>query len=435
MLSKHKPYIDWFRDAAPYINAHRGKTVVIALSGDAVVNKPIERFIHDIALLHFLGVKVILVHGSRIQTQQQLKTLNLESNFHNNIRITTAETLNPVVQAAAQVSAQLTALFSTGLPNTSMSGACITVSSGNYISAMPLGVLDGIDMQHSGKVRDVQCHAINQLLEQNHLIILSNIAFSKTGEIFNLSMSEVATQTAIKLNVDKLIFMTDSDFHQSQNNFSSGSEVRNWIATQQLSAQETDIMQHAAKAADHKVNRVHLINQHTDGSLLLELFTRDGCGSLISNQDYQGLRHAKLDDVTGIFELIQPLVNEGKLVPRSKEQLKQDILQFSVIEIDGLITACAAYVAIEDEYAEFFCLAVHEDYQNNGFASRLLKHIEQQAQSQNISTLFSLSTQAEHWFLDKGFVSGDISILPKSKKNVIDTKRQSKILYKKLNNI
>lgn len=432
MLSKHKPHIDWFRDAAPYINAHRGKTIVIALAGDAVVDKHIERFIHDVALLHFLGIKVILVHGSRVQTQQQLEALNLKSAFHNNIRITSSDILNPVVQAASQVSSQLTALFSTGLPNTPMSGSCITVSTGNYISAMPLGVLDGVDMQHSGKVRDVQCDAINQLLNQNHVIILSNIAYSKTGEIFNLSMSEVATQTAVKLNADKLIFMTDNDFHQDQNSFSSGYEVRQWISTQSLSAQEIEIMQQAAKAADHHVNRVHLINQHTDGSLLLELFTRDGCGSLISNQDYQGLRSAQLDDVTGIYELIQPLVLEGKLVQRSKEQIESDIEQFFVIEIDGLITACAACISINDKFSEFSCLAVHDDYQNNGFASRLLKHIESHAKSSQINTLISLSTQAEHWFLEKGFHSGDIAMLPDAKQQSINTKRQSKILYKTL---
>ncbi len=433
MLAKHKPHIDWFRDAAPYINAHRGKTVVIALSGDAVVNQHIERFIHDIALLHFLGVKVILVHGSRTQAQQQLDQLKLTSTFHQNIRITTPDILNPIIQAASQVSSQLTALFSTGLPNTPMSGACITVSTGNYISAMPLGVLDGIDMHHSGKVRDVHCQAINQLLAQNHLVILSNIAYSKTGEIFNLSMSEVATQTAIKLQAYKLIFMTDSDFHQSQNNFSSGAEVRDWLQTQSLNAAEIDIMQQAAKAADQHVNRVHLINQHTDGSLLLELFTRDGCGSLISNQDYQGLRKAKLEDVTGIYELIQPLVSSGKLVHRSKEHIEQDIHQFSVIEIDGLITACAAYIEIDPQHAEFACLAVHEHYQNNGFASRLLSHIERQAKNNNNQLLFSLSTQAEHWFLNKGFLSGNTSILPLAKQKQINSKRLSKILYKHLN--
>lgn len=430
MLSKHKPHIDWFRDAAPYINAHRGKTVVIALAGGAVVNQQIERFIHDIALLHFLGVKIILVHGSRVQTQQHLDALNLRSKFHQNMRITTAEILNPVVQAAAQVSSQLTALFSTGLANTPMSGACITVSTGNYISAMPLGVLDGVNMHHSGKVRDVQCDAIKQLLEHQHLIILSNIAYSKTGEIFNLSMSEVATQTAIKLAADKLIFMTDSDFHRSQNSFSSSAEVRRWIATQALNVQENEIMQQAAKAAEQKVSRVHLINQYTDGSLLLELFTRDGCGSLISYQDYQGLRPAKLDDVSGIYELIKPLVSAGMLIQRSKEQIENDIQQFSVIEIDGLITACAAYIETE-QYAELACLAVHEHYQKNGFASRLLMHIEQRAIKNKIKVLFSLSTQAEHWFLEKGFISASASSLPKAKH--INHQRRAKVFLKNLN--
>jgi len=432
MHSQHKPHIDWFRDAAPYINAHRGKTVVIALSGDAINDKTIDRFIHDIALLHFLGVKIVLVHGSRAQIQQQLKGQNLSGSFHNNIRITAKDILPSVIHAITSISTELTALFSTGLPNTPMSGACITVSSGNYISAKPLGVIDGIDMQHSGTVRDVHCQAINQLLDQNHLIILSNLGYSKNGDVFNLSMIDVATQTAIKLKADKLIFMTDSDFHQNYNNFSSGYEVRDWIQSQSLTELETEIMQHAAQAIDQQVHRVHLINHHIDGGLLLELFTRDGCGCLISQQNYQGLRAAKNDDLIGISELIEPLVAQGKLISRSKEQLEADMKYFSVIEVDGLITACVSQINNHDSQCELACLAVHQDYQNRGFASQLLNHIEQQAQKDGMTMLFSLSTQAEHWFLDKGFKSGDISLIPESKLINIDASRQSKILFKNL---
>ncbi|MBL7004811.1 MAG: amino-acid N-acetyltransferase [Gammaproteobacteria bacterium] len=432
MHSKHKPHIDWFRDAAPYINAYRNKTVVIAISGEAIANATIEHFVHDIALLHFLGVKVVLVHGSRTQIQQSLESNKITSAFHKNIRITSSEILNHVIQAVMLNTTALTSLFSTGLPNTAMSGACITVSSGNYISAKPLGVLDGVDMQHTGKVRGVSTQAINQLLEQDHLVILSNIGYSKTGEVFNLSMVDVATQTAIRLNADKLIFMTDSDFHQSWSHFNSTIEVKQWLITQQLDEHETEIMHHAIEAIDENINRVHLINHHIDGGLLLELFTREGCGSLISNQNYQGLRQASSSDITGIYDLIQPLVSTGKLIARSKEQIEKEIKHFYIIEVDGFIGACAAYFPTPDAQAEFACVAVHNDHQNQGFASQLLSHIEQHAKQSKIEMIFSLSTQTEHWFLSKGFVRGDLTLIPSSKQASLDKKRHSKILYKKL---
>lgn len=432
MQSKHKPHIDWFRDAAPYINAHRGKTVVIALSGEAIADTHIKRLTHDVALLHFLGVKIILVHGSRQQINAQLTTLQIEQSFHNNTRITSKTALAPVLQAVMQTTSELTAHFSEGLPNTPMSGACITVSTGNYIGAKPIGVIEGVDMQHTGKVREVHCDAINQLLEQQHLIILPNIGYSKTGEVFNLSMVDVATQTAIKMKADKLIFMTNDDFYQEKNNFSNGFEVRDWIAQSNLDSESAEMMFFSAHAIDHQVNRVHLIDYHIDGGLLLELFTRDGCGCLISNQNYQGLRQAKVKDLTGIYQLIKPLMQAGQLVERSIEQLEADLHTFSVVELDGMICACAAIYLYPNDQAEFACLAVHQDYQNQGFASRLLQHIESQAKSQHIKTIYSLSTQAEHWFLSKGFTKGDLSLIPEQKQAAINKDRHSKILIKNL---
>ena len=94
-----------------------------------------------------------------------------------------------------------------GLPNTPMSGSEISLVSGNFVTGMPLGVIDGVDMQHSGKVRDVKHQAINELLDRNHVILLSNIGYSKTGEVFNLPAEELATEVAVSLNADKLIFI------------------------------------------------------------------------------------------------------------------------------------------------------------------------------------------------------------------------------------
>ncbi len=441
-------HVDWFRQSAPYIHAHRGSTFVILFGGEAVEHPSFAHFIHDIALLGSLGVRIVLVHGARPQIKKQLAEANIESTFADGMRITLHEHMPAVEQAVGQVRTRIEAQLSMGLPNTPMSGASVRVVSGNFITAQPHGIRNGIDFFQTGNVRHVDADAINQHLDNNNVVLISPVGYSPTGETFNLHAEDVATETAIALNADKLIFVMESDNVTDKNGNLlqqlSLPQAENWLKnhkpddnkpTDNASEQHgTQLhLKNAAHACRGGVRRVHLISRQYDGALLLELYTRDGIGTLVTADNYEGLRTANIEDIGGIMELISPLEEKGVLVKRSREQLELDINNFTVIERDGMIIACAAIFTFNKEQAaELACLAVHKDYQIHGRGDDLMQHLEWQARKQHIKKLFTLTTQTMHWFIERGFVECSLDDLPIEKKSLYNFQRNSKVLYKPL---
>lgn len=444
-VTRRKPngeHVDWFRQSAPYIHAHRGRTFVILFGGEAVEDSNFAHFIHDIALLGSLGVRIVLVHGARPQIERQLTTLKIKSEFADNMRITLNENMPAVEQAVGQVRMSIEAQLSMGLPNTPMAGASLRVVSGNFVTAQPYGIRNGIDYCQTGNVRNVDNSAIKQHLKNNNVVLVSPIGYSPSGEIFNLRAEDVATETAIALNADKLIFvMENNGVTDKQGNLLQQLDLpqaENWLknhnAEQDTDTQDTQIhLNNAANACRGGVRRVHLLSRKIDGALLQELYTRDGIGTLVTAENYEGLRHATIDDIGGIMELIIPLEEQGVLVKRSREQLELDINNFTVIERDGMIIACAALFAFaETKAAELACLAVHTDYQTSGRGDDMMQHIEWQARKKHMKKLFTLTTQAMHWFIERGFVECEIDDLPVEKKSLYNYQRNSRILCKQL---
>jgi amino-acid N-acetyltransferase len=440
--TKNNTRIDWFRQSAPYIHAHRGRTFVILFAGEAVEHDSFAHLIHDIALLESLGVRIVLVHGARPQIEQQLSALKIKSEFSDNMRITLNENMPAVEQAVGQVRMSIEAKLSMGLPNTPMAGASIRVVSGNFITAQPYGIHNGIDYCQTGNVRNVDAIAIKQHLQNNNVVLVSPIGYSPSGEIFNLRAEDVATETAIKLNADKLIFVMENNGVTDKNGVLLQqldlAQAETWLKTQSESHDENrDTQTHltnAAHACRGGVKRVHLLGRQTDGALLLELYTRDGIGTLVTAESYEGLRTASIDDIGGIMELISPLEEQGVLVKRSREQLELDINNFTIIERDGMIIACAAMFSFaETQAAELACLAVHQDYQTQGRGDDLLQHIEWQARKKHLKKLFTLTTQAMHWFIERGFVECNADDLPMEKQSLYNYQRNSKVLCKPLN--
>ena len=425
-------YIHWFRSAAPYINAFRRKTFVILLSGEMVRSDIFINLIHDIALCHHLGIKLVIVHGSRCQIDDLLNKHQIQSRFHHNIRISEEDSMPVILQAINQVRNAIDARLSMGLPNTPMSGSDISVVSGNFVTGMPLGIIDGIDMQHSGKVRAINADAIDQLLNQ-HIVLLSNIGYSKSGELFNLPAEELACEIAIALQAEKLIFFND-DFIQSPltDQFST-TECETFLQQEQVSDRLRPLLQLAITAVKRQVDRVHIIDETLDGGLLQELFTREGAGMMVTNLFYEGLRKANIDDIGGILELIQPLEESGALIKRSREQLELEIDYFRVIEKDRMIIACIACISdIESNTAEVACIAVHPDFRKTGFGDQLLSAVELEAKKAGIKHLYILTTRTSHWFLEKGFSENNLDFLPEKKQQNYNVGRQSRIMTKQL---
>ncbi len=432
MKDDTQDYIDWFRHSAQYINAHRGKTFVIWIGGEAIDNENFHRLVLDINLLNSLGIHLVLVHGARPQIDYAMQMANQSAYFQNNLRVSSLEHMPIICQASAMVRMKIEALFSLGITNSPMHGSEIKLSSGNYIQAKPLGVIEGVDYEHTGEVREVNVKAIRDLLGAGHIVLLSNIAYSPTGEIFNLNSEEVARECAISLKADKLIYFTDNDGCQSL----SGEllrEINTQLDPMEIHSEQRSIFEASAQAVDAGVPRAHVVSHSINGALIEELFTRDGSGTLISNNSFEKLRQASITDVNGIIELIQPLEEKNILVKRSREVLENEIDRFTVLERDGHIIACAAlYLYDEAPMAELACICVHRDYQDADRGEKLLAFIEKQAKFLKQEKLFVLTTQTAHWFIERGFEKARIEELPIAKQELYNYQRNSLIFIKKL---
>lgn len=427
-----------FRNAAPYIYAHRNRIFVIAFGGKAITDKTFPNLIHDIALLHSLGVKQVIVHGARPQVEARLKASGADIQYHEGLRVTDTSALAAVKEAVGCVRVEIEALLSTSLANTPMSGMRLRVASGNFVTARPLGVRSGIDYAHTGEVRKIDVEGIRQQLAQGNIVLLSPLGFSPTGETFNLSGVDVATTAAASLSAQKLIFLTEEfslcDGRGKPIKQMDLSEAQALLQVKrQLNAETRRDMQAAVNACLNAVERVHLISRHIDGALLKELYTRDGVGTLITAETYEGLREAGIDDVRGILELITPLEEKGVLVRRSREQLELEIARFLVIERDGTIIGCAAlYPSREESLGELVCLAVHPHYRDEGRGEMLLTYLERRALAAGLKCLFVLTTQTAHWFLERGFKQGNLKALPIKRRELYNYQRNSKIFLKDL---
>jgi amino-acid N-acetyltransferase len=435
-MKSQKSFVNWFRDSSPYIHAHRNKTFVISFGGEAVLADDFDHHVQDFALLSSLGVRLVLVHGIRPQVDQRLNKLNAPALFHKHLRITDDVALQCVKEAAGLVRVEIEALLSMGLANSPMAGCGLKVASGNFVTAKPIGVIAGIDYCHTGEVRRIDSASIHQQLDQNNVVLISPIGYSPSGEIFNLSAEQVATAVSIALKAEKLILLTE----QSCCNPDNGEQIR------QMTTDEADgFLQHYQELADaisrplkaaiqscHAgIERVHLINRAINGALLLELFSRDGIGTLISSTPFEELRPATLDDIGGILKLIKPLEKQGILAKRSREKIEMEIADYIVIERDGLIIACMALHPNEQgRFGAIACLAVHPNYRGSARGNRLLAYVYSKARQLNLKKLFVLSTQTMQWFIERGFLSSDINSLPDPLKALYNPQRNSKILCK-----
>lgn len=434
--NKNIEFVHSFRNSAGYINAFRGRTFVIAFGGEMLTDEQFAPLVHDIALLNSLGIKLVLVHGARPQIESRLKERKLASEYHNDLRITDDTALVCVKEASSSVRADIEALLSIGLTNNPVSHSRIRVISGNFVTAQPYGVRAGVDYMHTGEVRKIDHNAIHQSLENNSIVLLSPIGYSSTGEIFNLTVEDVATTAAIELNANKLIYLVDAKgVTNKRKSLIRELTLNDAKALLQDNTKLTPAIQHclssAIKACQNDIARTHILNRHIEGALLLELFTRDGCGTLITSECFEDIRPATIEDLGGLIKLLTPLEEEDILVRRSREKLEMEIEHFTVVERDGMIIACAAlYPFLKDKVAELACLAVHPDYQGKDRGNQLLKYIEQQSKQLGIQQLFVLTTRTAHWFRERGFNTRDIKKLPIKRKSLYNYQRQSKMFAK-----
>ena len=436
---KTEAFVKWFRSATPYIHQWGGATFVIAFGGEVLADGEFQQLTHDINVLMSLEVRVVLVHGTRPQIEEQMRQHGVTPRYVANRRVTDDRALACVKEANGIVRVEMEALLSMELANSPMWGADIRVSSGNFVTAKPVGVVGGVDFGHTGEVRKIDAEGIRRRLDDHEVVLLSPLGFSPTGGVFNCTVEDVATSTAIALGADKLIFLTET---------AGALDAKGRLISEMTVKQADEILVAgngtlpedvkiylpcAVKACRGGVKRSHLVSRHVDGALLIELFTHHGIGTMLVPESPEVIRGADAGDVAGIVQIIEPLEQQGILVKRDRGQLEREIERFYVIESEGNILGCAAlYPFPEESSVELACLAVNPYYRDGGRGERLLAFAEASARKQGFKTLFVLSTRTTHWFIERGFAEADLARLPGRKQALYNYDRRSKIFTKGL---
>jgi amino-acid N-acetyltransferase len=434
---KTEAFVKWFRSATPYIHRWGGATFVIGFGGEVLSDGEFQQLTHDINVLVSLEVRVVLVHGTRPQVEEQMRQHGVPSRYELNRRVTDDRALACVKEANGIVRVEMEALLSMELANSPMWGADIRVSSGNFVTAKPVGVVNGVDFQHTGEVRKIDAEGIRRRLEDDEVVLISPIGFSPTGDVFNCTLEDVATSTALALKADKLIFLTETaGALDAKGRVLSELTVKQAREVIDANNQPEDVRIYlpcAVKAVSQGVKRAHLISRHVDGALLIELFTHHGIGTMVTPEPPEHIRTANAGDVAGIQQILEPLEQQGILVKRERDQLEREIGHFFVLESEGNILGCGAlYPFPEQKTAELAAVAVNPFYRDGGRGERLLSHAEARAREMGMKSLFVLSTRTTHWFIERGFAESDLARLPEKRKALYNFDRRSKVFVKEI---
>lgn len=427
----HQSELDFtnnLRQASPYIAQHRNKTLVIYLPGEFISNhKALQQLCKDVVLLHNLGIKVVLTLGASPQIDATLKRHGLEWKTHHSTRITENAHLPYFQEIIGRVRAQVEAAFCLA---SAEQKTHVTVVSGNWVIAQPKGIIEGIDFQQTGTLRKINS-AIENTLAGGQIALITPLAYSLTGEVFNLNTLDQAFAIASALSAEKLMIFTPEETLSTLPKSLSLQQTKDITTQSTLPAQAHRLLESTLNSGQ-TINRIHLMPQNSPGALLLELFSRDGFGTLIYTDRYHQLRQAQLEDVAGILNLIQPLQEQGILTPRTQASLELEIQHYLVLEIDQHIIGCAALFPIDNQHAELACLAVDQHYRGQSLGEELLDAIQSKAQSSGIDTLFLLTTHTHHWFIEHGFIECSPTQLPIQRQALYNNQRQSKVLQKSL---
>jgi amino-acid N-acetyltransferase len=427
------------REAAPYINSFSKKTFVIALTGESILAQGFDAIVQDIALLMSLDVHVVLVFDVRAQLQAELALRGQTLHTHQDRAIISAANVPAIKAAVGAALTDLNAYFSRGMPNSGSHKSRVRTAMGNWISARPFGIVDGVDHQFSGRVRQVYVDAMQTRLRAGELLIVPPIAYSLTGEAFLLEMPEVAVALADALAAEKLIFLLDETDLWPPTSSLSLVEAKAWLEKYRsdISPRCLPVFESACAAVALKVGRSHLLKANENGALLTELFTQEGSGTMISKEPLVTIRQASLQDVGDILALIAPLEALGVLVHRSRKKLEMDILDYHLLAHDGHVFGCASlheYPADEGHELMFEvgCLVITPDKQRLGWADYLLQKMADMATEKGGKALFVLTTQTAHWFLEHDFMAVELEALPLARQATYNHQRASRIFVRRL---
>ena len=432
--------VDLIREVFHYQSRFEGSTMVFKIDFPITEDPGFPGLVKDLALLAKTGFKVIIVPGVKENIDAVFKQQGIESEYAATndfpIRITTQKAI-PFVEMAAFNAASKFMTF--------LSGSRVDAVIGNFVRARGLGVINGIDTEHTGTVDKIYVDSLARVLNLGMVPILPCIGWSPSGKPYNVPSDEIALEVskalgAIKLFIVSLSKLCPSILPENTETRPDGSLIR--LTPEQTEAliaanscsnsssvPQNDLreFQLALKASRAGVHRVHIIDGKEEGVILKELFSNLGVGTMIYNDEYDSIRPIHSKDLPDILRLMEPLMQTGFLIRRTPEDIQEKKADYAVLVIDGSIRACGALHDWGEKQGEIAAIATDPQYTNFGLGRKIVGYLAEKARKNGIKRVFVLTTQSHDWFEAMGFKEVNIDTLPEKKRKAYDHERKSKV--------
>ncbi len=415
------------REVIKYLQKFKNTLAVIYIDEKIIESPLFSSHIHDIALIHEAGLKVIIIPGARRRIDDVLTSAKIDWTYKNNIRVTSNEAMTFIKMAAFDVSNEVM---------TNLAANHINALIGNWVRSRGIGILDGFDFGTAGEIDKLQINAINKVLDEGFVPIFPCIGWNSVGRPYNISSITLAQKVAMELKAEKLFFLMDSNgINPKLKNIPAMniSEVETFLNETSDSTYATrNILKLAVKACENGVKRAHILDGNIDGALPCEIFSDLGSGTMIYTSNYGNIREMNINDIPEVLSLMRPFVENGKLLPRTEEKLKADYRDYVVYSVDGSIHGCAALHFYDDGQAEIAAVAVDNRFENMGVGPGLINYLFERAKKKNVSRIFILTTQAGDWFESLGFKKSELDTLPPARQKICSPERNSKVYRKNI---
>ncbi len=395
-------------DILHYIPKYKNNIFVLFFSGSVLQEHNLNHLCRQIAILHSLGIKIVLVHGSRQQISEKTTPNQNEIHVINNesIRVTPVE----ILQIATEVSLQLSYKILKSLTNTHLTGFTMNPIIGNFVKARPMGIIHGIDFLHTGQVDKIRKSKLYGILRQGFLPIVPPLGLDSEGNHYNLRGVDIAAQIAVALNAKKLIYCFTDNYKwlSDQMGMMDLDDLQTKIHDLQKRSPLDELLSErlgsAMLACQKGVERIHFINGLSKDAILQEVFTKAGHGLLLTGKKYNNIRQASLSDLQRILEILQNSQNYGELKNRSSEDIALDIKDYYVFELDEKICAVAAlHPCQENQAAELAGLAVDPHYRHLGIGKKMVSYMIESMEKKRIIKIFAFTTRAARFFRELHF--------------------------------
>lgn len=420
------------RGILQYVPQFKERIFVIAFDG-AVMRLPnFHSLLQDLAVLQSLSIQVVVVFGARKQIQELADLRGVKLTSDDGMGLTDAATLEVSADAISRLTSELMG---------DLTALELRVAVPNALAVHPAGVIEGVDLVHTGRIERVDERMLLAMLKEGIIPVLPPLGYDGRGATLRVNSDEVAVDVALALDASKVIFVAEEGLVDANGvrlaQLSVG-QARDMAKRKDPGADPSLVskLKHAALACNEGVPRVHIIDGHQDEVLLAELFSNEGVGTMIHADDYQHLRKARSSDIPALMAMMRESVEDAALAPRTREQMQKSIGDFYVLELDGNPVASVAVHVYELDggvkAAELACLFVRRAHKNKGHGRKLVAFAEETARQRGCEWIFALSTQAFRFFEEKmGYKEVPVDTLPARRRDAYDRSgRNSRVLRK-----